>query len=260
MSVRLPAFRFPFHLPFSNSIERLTRLAAATPPELRAPQPLSGVRNAHRTNTAAEMLAGLSGNFAQLEGDVRVELNPPHHLELRHDVGHEPGDNLTLRQWLAIGKASGRLLKLDVKEPAAMAAIVDEVKRSGVRSDRLVFNLGDGAMEQWGQALREGFPDATLAFNPDTRRADWAEHMVQLAQRFGGKATFVVRLDLATPSTVKRLEAVAPVSVWNMPEVAGVTDPEATRLALQRLGCTGVVDIRRSLQPLAPVDAFVPAR
>jgi hypothetical protein len=73
---------------------------------------------------------------------------------MRHDVTHESGDNLTLREWLELGKVSGRGLKLDFKETDLMPAALDAIAGSGVPHERLMFNLGYGAMQEWGSEIR----------------------------------------------------------------------------------------------------------
>jgi hypothetical protein len=236
----------------NRSVAQLKHLAKTAHPELRKAQPLSKLYNAHKTNTVEEMREGLAGNYGQMEGDIRQELNPPHALEMRHDTTSEPGDNLTLKEWLSIGKESGRLLKLDMKEPAHMARLLDEVAKANIPSEKLVFNLSDSTMDQWGSEIRKRFPDSRLAIGPDQNNPKMIERMIELGKRFGDPITFVLRLDMATPANVKKLEAFGPVSIWNMPEVAGVTDAAKTRAELQKIGCTGIVDIRPSISPSKP--------
>jgi hypothetical protein len=233
----------------------LVALAQATRrPEVvwRRDRPLVQATNAHRTNTVDEMRAALRSNATQFECDLRGAINPPHEVECRHDAGQEPGDNLDFSEWLAIGKASGRVLKLDVKEPQYLGQILDQVQAAGIPPERLNINLGDAAMAQWGDEIRRRFPTALLSINPGGSPVDGhlsdaqVARLVQLARRFGAPSTFVVRLDLLSDANVRTLEAVAPVSVWNDPGQAGVTDPAKVVASLKARGCTGVLDVRRS--------------
>jgi hypothetical protein len=211
---------------------------------------LSEARNAHSTNTREHFEAALAGGYNFLEGDVRVELNPPHALEMRHDLGDEPGDNLTLAEWLKRGTASGRGLKLDVKEPERMPELLDAVAASGLPEGRLMLNLSDSAMRKWGPLIRERFPSCTLALNPPAGElngklsARQVEAMASLAQQLGSPVTFVVRVDLLTDEAIRALSPLGPVSVWNDPGRPAPADLGRAEKALRRRGVTGVVDLR----------------
>lgn len=228
-------------------LARRTRSDAVT---WRADRPLTEARNAHKTNTAEQMREALESGASFLEGDVREEINAPHALEMRHDTSHESGNNLTLAQWLEVGRESGRGLKLDVKEPEHMDRVLAAAALSGVPEARLMFNLGHDAMETWGARIRARFPGAWLALNPDGE-GPLDDHQVDAflaqARQFGGRVTFVVRYENLTDSGIRRLEAAAPVSVWNSPN-SGRTVEDAGRAAreVRERGVTGVVDIQKS--------------
>lgn len=217
--------------------------------EWTASRPLSDGINAHSTNTIQHMKEALEDDYNWLEGDIRQEINAPHAMEARHDKGQEDGDNLLLRQWLTIGAASGRGLKLDVKEDQHTARILDEVRASGVPDERLMFNLAFNAMAQWGARIRAQHPRAWLAINPpdgdgklDRARA---EAMVAQGRQFGGPVTFVVRFDLLTKETLAILKTGGPVSVWNaLTEGTIVRNADALTRSLKEQGVNGVVDIR----------------
>jgi hypothetical protein len=236
--------------PPSRGVGELTRQATATAKPAvtwRRDRPLVELKNAHRTNTVDEMKAALAGPFSQLECDVRGAINAPHELECRHDAGSEPGDNLTLKEWLSIGKASGRVLKLDVKDSSRLGDILAAVEASGVPPERLNINLSDAAMRSWGDAIRRRLPGALLSLNPRGALNDAeVKSLTGLARHLGPPCTFVVRNDLLCDSTLRALEAVAPVSVWNDPGMKGIDAPERTTDELKRRGCTGVIDIRAS--------------
>lgn len=234
-----------------EGVRKLIELAQRLrePSQLWLPgKPLSQAHNAHSTNTKEQMDHALEGSYNFFEGDIRREINPPHAMEMRHDQGHEDGDNLTLKEWLAIGKASGRGLKLDVKEGEAMEDILAEVEAADIPEGRLMFNLGDGDMAKWGAEIRRRFPDATLALNPPDGDLDevGVDRMLDLAKRIGGPVTFVIRHDLLTDNALEQLQAIGPVSIWNDPGKGGVSDPAEAARELRERGVQGVVDLRES--------------
>jgi hypothetical protein len=214
-------------------------------------RPLSEAKNAHATNTRASFEQALRDGYNYFEGDVRGEINHAGRLEMRHDTIHESGDNLTLREWLELGKASGRGLKLDIKESEHVRAILDLAQEVAVPQDRLMFNLGYGAMDRWGDEIRKRFPNATLALNPPAGdgplSAEQAAKMIAQARRFGGPVHFVVRYDLLGDDAIRAFKGHGPVSVWNSPfDGRPVKDAAATARELRARGVDGVIDIRKS--------------
>lgn len=219
-----------------------------------ADRPLREGYNAHRTNTKEEFAAALKGDYNWLEGDVRVEINHDDRLEMRHDEIHERGDNLTLDEWLAKGKATGRGLKLDIKETALMPLLLERVAKSGVPDERLMFNLGDRGMAEFGAEIRKRFPNAILAINPTHARdgrtndgplEDWqVTRALALAATFGGPATFVLHEGEATPESVAALQAAGPVSIWG-----DVSDPAKRNAELRAIGVDGMIDLAKEHAP-----------
>lgn len=207
-----------------------------------AGRPLSEARNAHRTNTVEEFEAAAKSQANWFEGDVRLEIDGSG-LEMRHDRQHESGDNLTLRQWLEAGKKSGRGLKLDVKEAEHMPAILDEIARAQIPQERLMINLGFGAMDKWGAQIRSRFPDTILAINPPTERAvdaRAAAKMVAQARALGGPVTFVVRHDRLTDAAIAEFKKLpgSSISVWGESDAVATTTSD-----LKRRGVNGMIDL-----------------
>ncbi|MFO0600340.1 MAG: hypothetical protein U0228_33835 [Myxococcaceae bacterium] len=236
-----------------KAVRELVALAQKSPAALqfRRDRPLSQVTNAHRTNTVGEMKAALKSDHTQFECDLRAEINPPHEIECRHDPGMEVGDNLKLSEWLAIGKASGRMLKLDVKESNRLPDILREVAKSGVPPERLNINLGDTAMDRYGPQIRRKFPGALLSINPkgaDAPPLTKAQlgRMQDLARKLGPPCSFVLRNDLVTKDVAKTLEPLGPISIWNDPGQAGVDVPAKLERQYRAMGVTGIVDLRKS--------------
>lgn len=218
---------------------------------------LAEAKNAHSTNTKEDFEHALKHGYNWLEGDIRTEINEPFALEMRHDKGHESGDNLTLEAWLTRGKASGRGLKLDVKEGERIGEILELCERVGVPAERLMFNLGDGDMAKWGAEIRRRFPDAQIAVNPTDELggeknegplADWqVDRMIALQQETGSPTTFVVRYDRLTDEAIERLSAHGTISVWNSPAQGGVDDVAKLTRELRLRGVDGVIDLRASM-------------
>ncbi|HZN93586.1 MAG TPA: DUF2181 domain-containing protein [Myxococcales bacterium] len=217
------------------------KLGARPDNEWWAGRPLSEARNAHRTNTKEQFQDALGSNANWFEGDIRKEINSDR-MEMRHDEGHESGDNMTLREWLEAGVKTGKGLKLDVKEPGHMKEIMDEVERAGVPQERLMFNLGFGAFEEWGAELRRRFPDAILGLNPppgDPIGKKEAEQWVAQARRLGGPVTFVAHHEKLTDEAIAVLRQHGPISVWG----SGVDDVRGTTGKLRERGVNGMIDL-----------------
>lgn len=212
---------------------------------------LSAAHPAHATNTREQFEAALKKGANLFEGDIRAELDPPHALEMRHDPTSEKGDNLTLDEWLAIGALSGRMMKLDVKEPGRMPDVIRAVRASGIDPQRVMLNLDFKAMQRWGPELREAFPAATLALNPPAPASGplteaHVRDLLKQASTVGAPLTFVIRHDRLTPQALSELQRVAPVSVWNASNGPAVGDPKAVAADLRKQGVQGVIDISRT--------------
>lgn len=226
-----------------RSTSARTEGARATDTTWRAGQPLSEARNAHRTNTKEQFQDALKSGANWFEGDVRLEIDGSG-IEMRHDTSHESGDNLTLREWLTMGKQSGRGLKLDVKEPQHMAEILKTIREVGIPQERLMLNLGFGAMEQWGAEIRKQFPNAILAINPPTEGtvgAAEARRMVEQAKKFGDPVTFVVRYNKLSDEAIREFQKLpgATISVWG----SDVKDVAKTTEDLKLRGVNGMIDL-----------------
>ncbi len=247
---------------------RAANMAAGTAPMARDQVAIGGTtwhkgrdlaeaKNAHSTNTKGDFEHALKNGYNWLEGDIRTEINEPYKLEMRHDKGHESGDNLTLEEWLTKGKASGRGLKLDVKEGERIDEILAMCEKVGVPSERLMFNLADGDMEKWGGEIRARFPEAQIAVNPADELGDqkndgpleaWqVDRMIALQQDTGKPTTFVVRYDRLTDEAIKRLSEHGTISVWNSPGAGGVGDVAKLTRELRLRGVDGVIDLRASM-------------
>jgi Uncharacterized conserved protein (DUF2181) len=244
------------HLRGKGGLLDLARDPKLAPLAWKPGAPLSQAVNAHSTNTREQMLDALKSphGYNWFEADVRFELDDNEagkKIELRHDAMREPGSNLSMEEWLEIGKASGRGLKLDFKEGETIPRTVQKIQEAGIDDRRLMLNLGMDNMNKYGPMLRKAFPNAILAINPrsgekgfDDRHLDEAK---ALAKQLGGPITFVLRNDLVSESTVKRLnnEPNWTVSIWNSPMKD--LDVAQRRRQLEGWGVDGVIDLRPSL-------------
>ncbi|HVE83395.1 MAG TPA: DUF2181 domain-containing protein [Myxococcales bacterium] len=230
-----------FGRPAPDRAGQARRLGSHSDTEWWGGRPLSEARNAHRTNTKEQFNDALHSSANWFEGDVRKEINSDR-MEMRHDEGHESGDNMTLREWLEAGVKTGRGLKLDVKEPEHMNEIMDEVERAGVPQERLMINLGYGAFEKWGPEIRRRFPDALLALNPPTSGTigkKEAEQLVDQARRLGGPVTFEAHYDQLSDEAIATLKPHGTISVWG----DGVGDVRGITEQLRDRGVDGMIDL-----------------
>jgi hypothetical protein len=204
---------------------------------------ISVARNAHATNTREELAEALAGEFDWLEADVRLGSDgaPVLQHRLKDQVG------LPLAQWLDFAMPSGRGIKLDVKEPEALPAVIEAVRRAGVPQQRLIMNVYPGPTEQL-LAVRRAFPRAIINVSPvsdtDLTPADIVELQVT-ARLLGGPIMFPIRHDLITREAVRALRPFGRVAVWNTPEL---TNPSPwTPLELRLLGVDGMIDLREAV-------------
>lgn len=212
--------------------------------------PISAIHEAHKTNTTEQFSDAMTSGVNWFEGDIRFEINDPHTLEMRHDPWQEPGDNLTLAQWLAKGAASGRGLKLDIKDSAGTPAMLDQVAAAGIPDDRLMFNYGTGEMRAYAGETRRRFPGAIIAYSvpgDPSQPFPLARVPEAIAETFragGGPITFVLNARQATPAVVAAFEKVAPVSIWG-----DADDPVAVARHLRAIGVTGEMDVEKKDDP-----------
>ncbi len=239
--------------------EALTNLAAdaAANDRDRTTVPYNEQRNAHHSNTVGEMREALEGDYDWLEGDVRRD--PP---VMGHDMFSS--DGLPFEDWLQIGGASGRGLKIDIKERGSIDGIIEAIEASDVPQHQLMFNLdaitgpggsGTNATPDDVRRLREAFPDAHIAIGAKTGATEpgttyteaQVSEMIALAEDVGGSVFFPLRAELVTPQIVERLEAHGNVSIWNSPSSYPLDGPDAIAAEAERfreMGVEGIIDLR----------------
>ncbi len=237
-------------------------------------------RCAHLTNTAEELSAAIRDpSVDRLEGDIWKEgaVDLPG-LRGEPAMGHhlQDGDGLRFRDWLEIAGASGKALKLDLKQTSVVSDVARAVEAAGIPDERLTFNAGvvtdngsgpirwarDAYDRVLGQnfsakdlkPLRERFPDAQLSIDIHVRSGEreyseaQLEELVRTAREVGGPIVFVLRADLATPQVIDRLRGGGKVAIWNDPEKQPLVRTQAEADALsehfRQLGVNGPIDLR----------------
>lgn len=223
--------------------ERLDRLASA-PTRHRVPsgRDIATARNAHATNTFHELEQALEGDFDWFEGDVRLVGDTAVMAHGAHDQG-----GLNLRDWVAIVSASGRGMKFDVKDPAALDSVLAAVGAERIPDHRLILNVGvgpDGVSDAQLRQARRAHPEAIINLSV----SEPGMHVPELARRArlvsSGPVMFPIEIDEVTPAVVEQLRAHGRIAVWNDPDEHPVTDVARESSRLRRLGADGMIDLR----------------
>jgi hypothetical protein len=216
---------------------------------------IAQARNAHFTNTRAELAAALRGAYDWFEGDVTVE--PDGTPVMRHDPRGR--FDLDLRSWLAVLRVSGRGAKVDLKASAALPRVLALVRASGIPQERLIINVEALPLAQL-RLIRRALPDVIVNINPPrdgTAELEPADIVrLQLAAlAVGGRVMFPIRIDLLTRGIVDALRPFGRIATWNWP---GLTDSDAgDALRVRALGVDGMVDLRSSHGILQTLSATI---
>lgn len=226
--------------PASTDAE-LRALARARPELEWVPgRDIASARNAHATNTRAELAEALLGDYDWLEADVRLGAAG---LPVMQHARRDPVE-LDLRRWLAVTNPSGRGLKLDVKERAALPLVIDAVRDSGVDEHRLIMNVGAWPAPELA-SIRRAFPAAIINISPASDADLTSSDLVQLqvaARIVGGPVMFPIREDLLDAGVVHALRPYGRVAAWNAP---ALTNPDGGSVQrLRSLGVDGMIDLR----------------
>jgi hypothetical protein len=207
---------------------------------------LADARNMHATNRMGELRAALTGDYDWLEVDVR-------RIDGRLVASHDrmpARDALRMEDWIRIGAATERGLKLDFKERAAVAPTLDLVTRAGIAHERLVINVpvrGDErlSLDQL-RRIRRRFPRATinLSLGSGAYTARVIATAVALGRGVGGPVAFPLDLARVDDRIVRAFTAGGHVAIWNDPRRTPVRDRDATREQLRSWGVDGTIDLR----------------
>ena len=241
---------------FASSLDAKTRAALmkeATSPA-NADKIVRGtsthdMKNKHRTNTPEEMMEGLKGDYTCFEGDVRIERGVFGKGDTQAIMAHDAWgtDGMTLKDWMSIGAASGRKLKMDFKEGAALGEALKHAKDLKIPGDQLIFNGGLGLDFA---AVRKDFPDATLAINPPgdgDKGEPYADgdiaQTIASAKEHGQPVIFPLRSDRVTPEVVAKLKPYGEVAIWNAPSKDAPSDVPAAVKKFRDMGVDGMIDM-----------------
>jgi len=207
---------------------------------------LAGARAMHSTNRGVELRAALEGDYDWLEVDVRRIRGA---LVASHDPTPAP-DALRMTDWIRIGAATQRGLKLDFKERDAIAPTLDLVAAAGVPDARVVINVPVEGRERVTleqlRRIRRRFPRATinLSLGSGAYTAHQARRAVELARSVGGPIAFPLDLARVDERVVRAFKRGGAVAIWNDPRRTPVRDTGATRAQLRRWGVNGTIDLR----------------
>jgi hypothetical protein len=205
-------------------------------------------RNKHRTNTFEELRDGLAGPFDWFESDVRMQDGRP---VAAHDEGNR--DGMTMAEWVQVGAASGRGLKMDFKEARAIAPVVGLIHAAGVPDERLLWNVTIGAGSSPAntsmaimQELRREFPrsviNLSLSHTPyDDRTITQA---LDVARQVGGPIMFPLDARFVTPAVVQKFRLGGRVAIWNSPVTYNPTNIPADIAKFRAWGVDGMIDLR----------------
>lgn len=246
--------------------------------------PLSAAHNAHYTNTRQELQQGLSADYNFLEGDVTLEgaLRQIPLLDRFREplMAHTPKEinGLTLGEWLDVGKASGKGIKIDIKQSAAIDKIIEEVQARDIPQERLIFNadvaFGPGMKKDLKfraldlftdfttsrkemMQIRKAFPRASLALGHYTGKQPKGTHysedqlaeVIDFAREMGGPITFPLRAEFVTPEVVQTLKPHGTVSIWNDPKTFLPEDKKIAARRFREMGVDGMIDLRGAGEP-----------
>jgi hypothetical protein len=237
------------------SLEQLARLADRAPTSERftpGSHP-SMIRNAHYTNTRAQLAHALAGRYNSVEGDVRLRDGRP---VMQHDS--DAAYDLTFEQWALLAHRAGKHLRIDLKEPGTLPQVEDALRRIGVPAGSITFNVALATPWSAGmrldeiRALRERFPTSWVTLNLPLPFGPGYLLAARAARAIGGDRLGVaVMAGLVHRRDVELLRrSFAVVNAWNLPFL-GDPDIEQVTAQLRALGVNGMLDLRRRDDPLA---------
>lgn len=250
----------PKHPALPNPVPGLTALFAlatmADPTNAfpRGAQPAS-IRNAHYTNTRAQLAYALKGPYNSFEGDVRMRGGIP---VMQHDVG--VAADLTFEQWATIIHRSGRHMRIDIKDAAMLELVCRILERLGVPSGRVTFNMS--VLAPWSSSnqpieaidlLRKRFPRSWITLNLPMPFGPGYQLVAHAARRIGSERLGVAVMGgFVKEHDVRALRRdFAVVNCWNHPVIDQPGDIERETARLRAMGVNGMIDLRRREDPLA---------
>lgn len=247
---RHPALPWP-----APGLGELSALAASAPAAERftpGARP-SSIRNAHYTNTRSQLAHALAGRYNSVEGDVRLRGG---RAVMQHDtVGRH---DLTFEQWATFAAVAGKHLRVDVKEPEALAQVEATLRRLRVPPGSVTFNVAldtpwsTGLPIEQVRALRDRFDGSWVTINLPLPLGAGYLLAARAARAIGGPRLGVAVLAGAVHRGDVELlrRSFAVVNAWNLPQL-GPRDLAREAQRLRGIGVDGMLDLRRRDDPLA---------
>lgn len=214
------------------------------------------LRNAHITDTAEQLRIALEGDYNSIEGDVRLEDGVP---VMSHDRGGEGA--LLFADWLRVGLASGKHLRIDFKEAAALDQVSALLERMQVPDEQVTLNMSTGSPTSESDVdlatlrrVRAAHPDALIGFNLAPSPVFGREPtgaVIDAARAIGGPTQVALEVEEVTAARIAELRAAGlRVGVWNDVARNPVEDVPGTVDRLRALGADGLIDLRAADDPL----------
>jgi len=250
-----------------TTVDELRELGMATRASNRPGDDIASAKLAHRTNLVSELHAALAGDYDWFEGDVRICDGV---VVMRHDFGMPV--ELTLDEWLSVVVPSGRGMKFDVKERAALLPIAHAVAARGLDPElnpashpRVIMNaaIGHGSTTVDVTAddlrdIRAVLPHATLAITVSREPYLPARiaAAIDLVEGIPGPFAFVLVAVFTSRRVVARLRPHGEVCVWNHLRSYAPANIARARAKFRSIGVDGMIDLRPG--PRWPAVALTP--
>jgi hypothetical protein len=211
----------------------------------------TAARNAHRTNTPAELQHALQSDVNWMEGDVRMA--PDGQLVMAHDRG-DIGRGMTLDAWLMVGARSGRGVKVELKESVGFDQMLAALARTPIPQERLIVNVnvvGAAAVtltDEQLRRLRRMLPDATLNLSADPTDAlaltrPIVQQLTRAATIVGGKVMFPLQWDLVTDEVIAALTPFGRIATWSAWWWGTPANVDEETQRLRQRGVDGMIDL-----------------
>lgn len=235
------------------SIDELLRLARMRPELAWAPGThISTARNAHFTNRRIDLASALRSDCTSLEGDVCLVGET---AVLAHD--RSGAVELTFAEWASIVAASGRMMRVDLKDAAALDAVLANLDDLGVPDERVTINMTvarDTAKETGGhgtavslsaaRGLRSGHPKMFVGLNVVESSEPAIRDLAGIAAAIGRPVMVALEHRSVTPELLALIQPAAIVGVWGDPPTRPVPNRDRVVDRLRSLGVDGMIDLR----------------
>lgn len=227
---------------------RVARPAAAQPLSGGNAWHLIGATNFHMTNMPQQMALALESPADWFEGDIRMTRRGPVMAHLASDIGF----GFTTSEWLSLVAQSGRSMKMDFKDSAAIAPTIRMIRSLNIPDHRLMFNITVTGRSRahvsahMAADIRRQFPGSviTLSTEHTTYEPALIRQMAIMAHALGGRTQVILRWDRVTTELIRIVQHYTNLAIWNVSFLGSPRDIAAETARLRGLGVTGVIDLR----------------